>query len=98
MWRIRGTAGKKILEMQYTSGMRSLGSNPSFSAKSRKERKVQLFKVFKKAYKRANPANPTICRVYPFIPLFNIYKIAQNLCGAFVAHLEILKMCPKILS
>lgn len=47
------------------------------------------FQSFQKSLKKAvNPANPTICRVFSFIPLFNIYKIEQNLCGTFVAHLE----------
>jgi hypothetical protein len=49
--------------------------------------KKETFQSFQKRPKRAvNPANPKICRVFSFIPLFNIYKIEQKLCGAFVAH------------
>jgi len=51
--------------------------------------KKETFQSFQKRPKRAvNPANQTICRVFSFISLFNIYKIEQKLCGAFVAQFE----------
>ena len=51
-----------------------------------KTKEKQDFQSFQKRSKKA--VNPTICRVFSFIPLFNIYKIEQKLFGAFVEYFQ----------
>ncbi|KQW99440.1 hypothetical protein ASC72_10235 [Flavobacterium sp. Root420] len=83
MWHIRGTAKKNIKNAVYKRDVTVLFES-LFLHEGPKTREKQDFQSFQKRPKKSkNPGNTTICRVFSFITLFNIYKNTQKLCGAF---------------
>lgn len=67
--------------------------SPLKGIKLKKKATSQSFS--KKPKKAVNPANRLICRFFSFIPLLNIYKITQNLCGRIVAHSDLQNQNPR---
>jgi hypothetical protein len=74
------------------------GIGASFSVEGLKLMKRTTFQSFEKSLKNVvNPTNQTICRVFYFIPIFNIFKNAQKICATIGAQFENLQMRYKIL-